>query len=228
MEHQVIALAGQHTALVDEAARQIRAEGNHAVVLTWGHHETTAASSVATETPEQLGEAIRSLPSTNGHLDGLVFVMPEHNAHPASLSHVGEWATIQRGLSACLYANLAAADAMRRSGSGGAVVNVIPIFGVKAVSSYSFDSAAMGGAISLTKALGVEWAQSGVRVNAVLTLPLTASDSAKWRDERIPNRHLPTPAEVWEAVRYLLSTEARYVTGEALPADGGWLAHDYF
>lgn len=228
MEHQVIALAGQHTALVDEAARHIRDEGNHAVVLTSGHSEPTSASAPATETPQHLGETIRSLPSTYGRLDGLIFVMPEHNAHPASLLHISEWESIQRGLSSCLHANLAAADAMRSSGSSGAIVNVIPIFGVKAVAGYSFDAAAMGAAMSLTKALGVEWARTGIRVNAILTLPLAASDRITWREARIPNRRLPTPTEVWEAVRYLLSTEARYVTGEALPADGGWLAHDYF
>jgi NAD(P)-dependent dehydrogenase (short-subunit alcohol dehydrogenase family) len=143
------------------------------------------------------------------------------------LTHVEEWEAVQRGLSACLYANLTAAEIMQRSHRDGAIVNVISVYGVKAVPGHSFEAATMGGAISLTKSLGVEWARTGVRVNAVLTLPGAASDRATWRAERIPNRRLPTPSEVWETVRYLLSAEARYVTAEALPADGGWLAYDY-
>jgi NAD(P)-dependent dehydrogenase (short-subunit alcohol dehydrogenase family) len=127
-----------------------------------------------------------------------------------------------------MHANLAAAELMRGARQEGAIVNVISVYGVKAVQEHSFEAAAMAAAIGLTKALGVEWARAGVRVNAVLTLPAVASASSGWRRERIPNRGVPTAADIWEAVRFLLSADARYITAEALPADGGWLAYDYF
>jgi NAD(P)-dependent dehydrogenase (short-subunit alcohol dehydrogenase family) len=230
MEQQVIAVAGQHTVLADEALRRITGEGGTALDVTWrDEEERPDGMPTATDASRRLSDALSAAAARHGRLDGLVFVMPEYGA-PQHLSpaHLEPWRAIQGGLSTCLHANLAAAEVMQGFQREGAIVNVIPIYGAKAVPGHSFEAAAMAGAISLTKALGVEWARAAVRVNAVLTLPAAASDSPAWRRERIPNRRVPAASEVWEAVRYLLSADARYVTAEALPVDGGWLAYDYF
>lgn len=227
MEGMVIAIAGQHTPLADEAARQIAHLGGYAALLTWGS-TSQPQPHAEKDAPGQLSTALRAVRAARGRLDGLIFIMPECGAHAASSSLLDAWSVGQTGLTACLHANVAAGEAIRDSGGQGAIVNVIPVYGVKGVAGHAFDAAAMGGALSLTRALGVEWAAVGVRVNAVLTLPPEAADSHRWRETRIPNRRPPTPAEIWSAIHYLLGPEARYVTAEALPADGGWLAYDYF
>jgi NAD(P)-dependent dehydrogenase (short-subunit alcohol dehydrogenase family) len=83
----------------------------------------------------------------------------------------------------------------------------------------------------LTQAAAKEVAPSGVRVNAVapgtigteLVRGLPADRIARLTDERIPMRRLGEPEEIGEAVAFLSSPAASYVTGHVLVADGGWL-----
>jgi NAD(P)-dependent dehydrogenase (short-subunit alcohol dehydrogenase family) len=85
----------------------------------------------------------------------------------------------------------------------------------------------------LTRALAVEWASAGVRVNAVaptfVETPLTApmlADPA-FRAEvlaRLPSRRLAQPADVARAVCYLACDASASVTGHVLRVDGGWTA----
>ena len=85
----------------------------------------------------------------------------------------------------------------------------------------------------LTRALAVEWAAAGVRVNAVaptfvhtpLTAPMLADPA--FRAEvlaRLPARRLAEPADVARAVRYLACPASASVTGHVLRVDGGWTA----
>jgi NAD(P)-dependent dehydrogenase (short-subunit alcohol dehydrogenase family) len=85
----------------------------------------------------------------------------------------------------------------------------------------------------LTKALALEWAPSGVRVNAVaptfLETPLTAPMFADgpFREEvvsRIPLGRIGTVPEVVGSILFLLSDEASLITGHVLAVDGGWTA----
>jgi len=95
--------------------------------------------------------------------------------------------------------------------------------------AYTSAKAAVEG---FTRALAAEWAPVGVRVNAVapgtITTPLVAENLAKGllvEDrvlERTPLNRLGDAREVATAVRFLLSTDASYITGQVLRVDGGW------
>jgi 2-deoxy-D-gluconate 3-dehydrogenase len=86
----------------------------------------------------------------------------------------------------------------------------------------------------LTKALAVEWARAGVRVNAVaptfvetpLTVPFLADPGfrAEVLDRRIPAGRFASVEEVAHAVRYLACDASGSVTGHILAVDGGWTA----
>jgi NAD(P)-dependent dehydrogenase (short-subunit alcohol dehydrogenase family) len=85
----------------------------------------------------------------------------------------------------------------------------------------------------LTKALAVEWAPQGIRVNTVaptfVDTPLTRPmfDDAEFRAEihaRIPSGRLATLADVANAARYLACDASASVTGHTLLVDGGWTA----
>jgi NAD(P)-dependent dehydrogenase (short-subunit alcohol dehydrogenase family) len=86
----------------------------------------------------------------------------------------------------------------------------------------------------LTRALAVEWARAGVRVNAVaptfvhtpLTAPMLAQASfrAEVLERRLPTGRLATVADVAHAVRYLACDASASVTGHVLRVDGGWTA----
>lgn len=94
--------------------------------------------------------------------------------------------------------------------------------------------ASKGAVLMLGKSLAVDWAADGITVNVVapglVETPLTAasrSNPERWASlvSRIPTGRAAQPAEIAGAVAFLLSPDARYVTGSQLTVDGGWLAH---
>ena len=114
-------------------------------------------------------------------------------------------------------------------------MNVASIMGLSGGGLYpnlSYQST-KGAIVNLTRALAVEWATRGVRVNAVApTWVRTEFTAGLFRDvglvERIldltPMRRLAEPADIAEAIAFLASERARMITGHTLPVDGGFLA----
>ncbi|MEM7220801.1 MAG: SDR family oxidoreductase [Pseudomonadota bacterium] len=114
---------------------------------------------------------------------------------------------------------------------GGSIVNICSILASGAnennIISYA---AAKGGLRNMTQQLGVEWADRGVRVNSVspgfivteMTRPmLEASGMSKWIASRTPMRRVGDVQEVTNAVLFLASDLASYITGIDLLVDGG-------
>jgi 3-oxoacyl-[acyl-carrier protein] reductase len=89
----------------------------------------------------------------------------------------------------------------------------------------------------LTKVLAIEWAEQRIRVNAVgpahVATEMTQRNIAAGNiseaqiKARIPLGRLAQPADVADAVSFLLSEQASFITGHSLHVDGGWLAYGY-
>ncbi|MEU8543860.1 SDR family NAD(P)-dependent oxidoreductase [Streptomyces sp. NPDC048717] len=137
----------------------------------------------------------------------------------------------------CKYAIEAMAPADDGSGGGGgAIVCVSSISGVAGQRGQAVYGPAKFVASGLTKHLAVEWADRGIRVNAVAPGTITTERVARLRDEPggaeyladieqlHPMRRLGAPREVAAAVLFLASDEASFITGAVLPVDGGYLA----
>lgn len=117
----------------------------------------------------------------------------------------------------------------------GAFVNIASTYALASRPRHGAYSAAKGGIVSLTKAVAVEAAASGVRANAVCPGPVETPrrkarfDSGEDNRERAAGRtllgRLAEPAEVAYLVAFLASRAASYITGSAFVIDGGQLAH---
>jgi NAD(P)-dependent dehydrogenase (short-subunit alcohol dehydrogenase family) len=106
---------------------------------------------------------------------------------------------------------------------GGSVVNTASTFGLAGVAGMCAYVAGKHGVVGLTKAAAIEYAHAGIRVNAELTGGDIGAAEAQYV-AREPIGRLGTPDEIAEAVIWLCSDAASFVTGHPLVADGGWLA----
>jgi NAD(P)-dependent dehydrogenase (short-subunit alcohol dehydrogenase family) len=121
---------------------------------------------------------------------------------------------------------------MRAKGGGGAIVSIASAAGIVGIPGRGPYSAAKAGIMSLTRVLAMENARANIRVNAVAPgftrtklIEQALKDGSireEWQLERVPMNRLAEPREIADAVAYLASDRASYVTGQTLVVDGGW------
>ncbi|MCE9657508.1 MAG: SDR family oxidoreductase [Burkholderiales bacterium] len=148
---------------------------------------------------------------------------------------LADWqAVVEVNLNGVFLCSRAAGRAMVAAGRG-AIVNVASIMGLSGGGLYpnlSYQST-KGAVVNLTRALAVEWAGHGIRVNAVaptwvrtdLTQGLFKDPELLARVMRVtPLQRVAEPADVADAIVFLASERAAMITGHTLPVDGGFLA----
>jgi NAD(P)-dependent dehydrogenase (short-subunit alcohol dehydrogenase family) len=122
---------------------------------------------------------------------------------------------------------------MLKQSTGGAIVNMASVLGLVGSAGVSAYSASKHGVIGLTKTAALENAKAGIRVNAVC--PAFVETPMSDRTLRLPSVHkyvvschpigrLGKPMEVAEAVVWMCSEHASFMTGQSLVLDGGFLA----
>ena len=111
---------------------------------------------------------------------------------------------------------------------GGAIVNTSSIFGLNGYPGWSLYTATKHAVTGMTKAAALDYAKQNVRVNAVGPGPVETPLLAKGTGGNphsyagfVPMGRIGQPEEIADAVVWLLSDEARFVTGHTLPGDGG-------
>jgi NAD(P)-dependent dehydrogenase (short-subunit alcohol dehydrogenase family) len=126
--------------------------------------------------------------------------------------------------------------AMTAGGDGGAIVCLSSISGLAGQSGQATYGPAKFVATGLTKHLAVEWAARGIRVNAVAPGTILTDRVRELEHEpggpeyleaisaQHPIGRLGEPAEVAQAILFLASDDASFITGAVLPVDGGYLA----
>lgn len=124
------------------------------------------------------------------------------------------------------------ANRMAEHGTGGSIVNLSSIVATGGMPRRNAYCGAKAGISMMTKTLACDWARFGIRVNAVapgsIATPgvqaLEKDGRANFREmrRRVPMGRFGTPAEIAEAVSFLLSDEASYMNGTVYMADGGY------
>lgn len=120
------------------------------------------------------------------------------------------------------------------NGARGSMVNLGSIASSIGLPGRNAYSAAKAGIVGMTRAMASEWARDGIRVNAVapgyvrtaliVELERKGALDAKGIAHRTPLGRMADPAEIAEAIVFLGSSRASYITGAVLPVDGGWTA----
>jgi NAD(P)-dependent dehydrogenase (short-subunit alcohol dehydrogenase family) len=126
---------------------------------------------------------------------------------------------------------------MERNG-GGVIVNVASELGLVGGSEIAAYAASKGGVIQLTKAMAIDHASDGIRVNCIAPGPVStplleeiirsASDAGQERQSIVAKtllKRLARPEEIANVIVFLASDEASYMTGAIVSVDGGWTAH---
>jgi NAD(P)-dependent dehydrogenase (short-subunit alcohol dehydrogenase family) len=115
--------------------------------------------------------------------------------------------------------------------AGGSIVNIASILGMRVAGGLATYAISKAGLVQMTKALALEWARHGIRVNALapgyieteLNSGFFATDAGKALVKRIPQRRIGRVDELDGALMLLASDASSYMTGSVIAVDGGHL-----
>lgn len=118
--------------------------------------------------------------------------------------------------------------------SGGAIVNIASVAGLRAMPAANAYSVSKAGVVMMTQTMACELVRYGLRVNVIAPGFVETKMVQDFEDQgkfdvsafarRTPMGRLAKPEEIANAVVFLLSDQASYITGAVLPVDGGWTA----
>jgi NAD(P)-dependent dehydrogenase (short-subunit alcohol dehydrogenase family) len=193
------------------------------------------ASSFDVGDEAQVKAAIAGIAQRHGRIDILVNNAGTGARKPSEDLSLADWnRVLSINLTGAFLCSREAGKHMLAQQSG-AIVNVASIMGLVGNALYPNLAyhATKGALVNMTRALAVEWAARGVRVNAVaptfaktdLTQKLLAdTEMERAIVELTPMQRLAEPHEVADAILYLCSDMATMVTGQTLAVDGGWVS----
>ncbi|MGS2641071.1 SDR family oxidoreductase [Streptosporangium sp. LJ11] len=246
---KVILITGATSGMGRAAAERIAAEGAKVVLAARGKEAgdalaagIRAAGGEATFVPADVtveaeaAELVRQAVQRYGRLDGAFNNVGAATAiGPVTGIDGDAWqADLALNLSSVFFGLKHQIPALRAAG-GGAIVNNASNLGVVGAAGMASYSAAKHGVVGLTRSAALDEATAGVRINALVTggvdTPLlranlgpTPEESLRAAEAMHPLGRIAQPEEIAAFAAFLLSDEARFITGAALAIDGGMTA----
>jgi len=244
MRDQVIVVSGGAGGIGAEVCQRLLSEAARIVIADLNLQNAPSESdrilniTCDITNPAQCDAVVQSAVKKFGRLDGMVNCAGVSKPHDSLTLPPADWfRMIDIQLNGAFYFAQACARQMAEQGSG-AIVFITSTNAEAAFPRRAAYCCAKAGVAMLTKVLAIEWAEKGIRVNAVgpayVATEMTQRNIAAGNvneaqiKARIPLGRLAQPADVADAVTFLLSDKASFITGHSLYVDGGWLAYGYF
>ena len=214
-----VAVLARTTSDLESVAGDIRKTGRNAVVLT---ADATRSSDVEAAVQTVLGAC--------GRIDVLVHSVGGSLRKPVVDLTDEEWDRLIRSNLTSAFFVCRAVGRIMRSQRAGSIINIASAAGLRGRPSNAPYSAAKAGLINFSRALAMEWAPDGVRVNTLapgrFLTPLTEpemSDPARLAAfvKQVPLGRIGQPAEIKEVAVWLASEASSFVTGAVIVIDGG-------
>ncbi|KFG91946.1 Short-chain dehydrogenase/reductase SDR [Sphingobium herbicidovorans NBRC 16415] len=221
-----VVICGRRQALLDSARDRIAAQGGRVEAIQLDVADTVGLADMI----EGIGQKYR-------RIDMLVNnAMSTHYA-PISKLTLDHWRKdFAVNCDAAFVSTKAALKVMTAAGKG-SIVNIASTCGIRATVNMASYSASKAALVHFTAVAAMEAAPLGIRVNAIIpgqvqTTPTEqfsalATDTAERVTAAIPMQRGGKPEELAEAIIFMLSDAASYITGAALPVDGGKAAQLY-
>ncbi len=214
-----VALAARRVEALGELAREIEAFDGRAIPV--GLDVTDA---------EQVRDCVATAETELGPISILVNNAGTADTKPALDVEEADWdRVVDTNLKGAWLMAQETARHMSRLGHGGSIINIASILGLRGSGQVASYCASKAGLISLTRALAVELARDGIRVNALapgyietdLNRDFLAGPTGEAIRKRVPQREFGQPADLDGALLLLASDASRYMTGSVLVVDGG-------